>query len=678
MSWLISLVIAGSLFTSGNSISDYQFEQASRNSSGANRPVLLDETQRFEKSYPFSSNGKIEVSNVSGTIDIKAWNRNEIKLVYIKKADTKEHLNDVKVEIDAQNDSFKIEVKYPHSRYSSRHKNNSKRKSRYKNKRKWRKGTSASVNFELMVPKNARLDSIGNISGSVTLTNMAGYSKVSVVSGSVRATNLRGTARLNTVSGTVSAAFRDLNKGSDIKLGTISGSVKLIIPSNSNATVTANTLSGSIKNDFGLLVRKGRYVGRDLHGKIGSGNVPIRLNSISGSLSLQRQNDGKTLSPSTNLLKKADDDDDEDVIDVNIEVPQSPDIPQPPEIASRNRETRKMRKARERTRFEGVVVPKIDLDKLAVKATVEAMRSFELSEEERVLINEKLREKLTSKELSKELRKINEKFFLMSQKELKKKFKEFQKNRFPMFAPIIERENFGSSAFIQEVKDTIPVKGVPAVDIHANNCDVIVHGWKKSKVKYSLSQINRSRSTKPIELRAADEKNISIKVRARAFGQSGMRLEVFVPKKSQLEIHSGREIRLDGVSGDLKLVGGRNSVNVRDSSGNLNVITYSGMIRVLGFDGEVKSKTMSGPVMLEGDFEKIFASTGGSNVTVTVPENLDAKIITSGRIDFGNFPNIERDEESGFWRIGDGEAQFRFDIASGLVHIRTKSSFSSE
>ena len=670
MSWLISLIIAGAVFTSGNNISDYQFENTLASSLGADTPILLDETQRFEKSYPFNPNGKIQVSNISGSIDIKAWDRNEIKLVYIKRADTKKKLNEANVEIEARPDSFKIKVKYPHSHYRYRGDKN-KRKKYTKNKYKWRNGNSASVDFELMVPKNARLDSIGNVSGAVTIAGMTGYSKVSVVSGSVRATNLSGSARLNTVSGTVIADFNGLNKGTNIRLGAVSGTVKLTIPSNSDATVRVSTLSGSIKNDFGLRVRKGTYVGRDLYGKIGNGKASIRLSSVSGNLSIRRQNDGKNLSPSTNLLKNVDRDDD-DVIDVNIETPQLPE-----QLAPIARTPRTPRKP-VRPHVNNVVVQAVNLNEIAVRATLDAMRSVELSEEERVSINEKLQMKLTSKELSKELRKINKQLFLKSQKQWNQRFKEIKKNGFPLFEPKSERKSLARSAFIQEVKDSIRVKGIPKVEIHANNCDVIVRGWNKSKVKYSLSRISRNRSTKPIELRHSNNKNISIKVLRQAAWNSRMRLEVFVPKKSNLEILSGREIRLDGVSGDIKLVGGKGAINVRDSSGKLTARTYTGMIRVVGFDGEVVSETMNGHIMLEGDFEKIMASTGGSDVTVTVPKDVDANIITTGRINFGNLRNIERDEASGFWRIGSGEAQFRFNIANGLLNIRTKSFFSSE
>ena len=94
----------------------------------------------------------------------------------------------------------------------------------------------------------------------------------------------------------------------------MNGTVSLIVPSDVNATIKADSLNGNITNDFGLPVRKGQYVGRDLYGRVGSGEAQIRLNSVNGKLSIGRKNDGHTPNPATKLLqnKKADEDWDDD------------------------------------------------------------------------------------------------------------------------------------------------------------------------------------------------------------------------------------------------------------------------------------------------------------------------------------------------------------------------------
>src|SRR5262249_1472195 len=138
---------------------------------------------------------------------------------------------------------------------------------------------------------------------------------------------------LSTVNGEVTADYDQLEAGTKISLNTVNGKVGLIIPSDSNATVKADSLNGDITNDFGLPVRKGKYVGRDLYGKLGSGEVAIKLDSVNGGLSIKRRNDGRQLSPVTNLLSPKGSDDEDWDSDKDDENP-----PSAAEIARMNRE----------------------------------------------------------------------------------------------------------------------------------------------------------------------------------------------------------------------------------------------------------------------------------------------------------------------------------------------------
>src|ERR1700757_1371269 len=43
------------------------------------------ETEEFHQSYPISANGQIELRNINGPVEIKAWDRNEVKVDAIKR-----------------------------------------------------------------------------------------------------------------------------------------------------------------------------------------------------------------------------------------------------------------------------------------------------------------------------------------------------------------------------------------------------------------------------------------------------------------------------------------------------------------------------------------------------------------------------------------------------------------
>ena len=89
-----------------------------------------------------------------------------------------------------------------------------------------------------------------------------------------------------------------------------------------HARVNTNTVHGRISNDFELPVNKGRFVGRNLSGRIGDGDGRIALSNVNGAITIRRANDGRAESPVENLLRETksrsrwdDDDWDEDTDD---------------------------------------------------------------------------------------------------------------------------------------------------------------------------------------------------------------------------------------------------------------------------------------------------------------------------------------------------------------------------
>jgi len=71
----------------------------------------------------------------------------------------------------------------------------------------------------------------------------------------------------------------------------VNGSVAVQLPANASAEVHASTVNGSIRTDFPLTVQ-GKFVGRHIDGKIGSGGRELKLNTVNGSIQL-RQTSGK-------------------------------------------------------------------------------------------------------------------------------------------------------------------------------------------------------------------------------------------------------------------------------------------------------------------------------------------------------------------------------------------------
>ena len=254
--------------------------------------------EEFHQTYSLAADGRVSLENINGAVHISAWDRNEIKVDAVKSADTKERLDEAKIEINSRADSISIRTQYPYGN------------------RTWNSDSDnnpASVEYTLTVPRRARLDKLELINGSLDVTGVGGEVEASCINGRIEARNLAGRAHLSTINGHLDAAF-DALPSSRVELNSVNGSVDLTIPSDSKAEIEADTVSGSIHNDFGLRVNHHRIVGHDLRGELAGGGTRIELRNVNGSIHIRHAQDGRALSPTKDLGRGNHDGDDEDEI----------------------------------------------------------------------------------------------------------------------------------------------------------------------------------------------------------------------------------------------------------------------------------------------------------------------------------------------------------------------------
>jgi hypothetical protein len=252
-------------------------------------------TEEFHQTYTLNADGRVELDNINGAVHISSWDRNEVKVDAVKYADTKERLDEAKIEIESAKDVLSIRTKYPEHDHT------------------WNWGSRnnpAGVEYTLTVPRTARLDEIKLINGSLDVTGVSGEVRASCINGRLEAHDLAGRAKLETINGHLEARFTAL-AGKSVELNSVNGSVELTIPSDSKAELEASTVSGGIDNDFGLHVNRHQFVGRDLRGELGSGGTRIKLENVNGRIEIRHAQDGRALSPVKDLSRSDKDDDDE-------------------------------------------------------------------------------------------------------------------------------------------------------------------------------------------------------------------------------------------------------------------------------------------------------------------------------------------------------------------------------
>lgn len=639
MSWLYSIVFAG-LVLSSNTDTPKQVGPMPVPRATVEKAAAGDETERFEQSYPLTANGRVRVSNVNGPITVEAWERNEVRLEAVKIANTKEALAEVEIRVDSRADSLTVEADYEGWRRTVGDKG-------------WRKENRLEVQFRLSVPRTAALDEIETVNGSVTVSNFVNLTKISAVNGNVNATNLRGTANLSTVNGEVAADFDRLEKGTKISLSTVNGKVNLLMPSDANATLKADSLNGEIRNDFGLPVRKGKYVGRDMYGRVGNGDVQVKLESVNGPLTIQRRNDGRSPNPATNLLPQKSKDGDEDWDD---------DTSWKSNTEKWNKDIAKAVEESTIAVAAGSEIAKAELARVVIpdleKIRVESLPAPPANKPNKVNKIEKV-----EKTVNKSTRKTNE--GLRGQGEA---------------LPSIRRVRWsGTNQFIEKKSNTFAVKGTPRVTVEAKGSAVKVRGWNRNEVKYVLTQMDGRRRMPASVGESVSESAIGLKVlnnerASRDMYFSGdtdsVRIEVFVPQKANLKIISNGEIRLDGVSGEIELNGVDEEIDVRNVEGKLKLSAADGQVRIIGFNGELESKTGSADVYLEGNFSRVTSNAADGTFVVTVPENYNADVTSNVEALTVENLKVPQSVKEGQWRFGAGGPKLNFTLSDGEVKFR--------
>jgi hypothetical protein len=252
-------------------------------------------TEEFHHTYPIAAGGRIDLDNINGAVHITAWDQNTVKVDAVKYANTQERLDEAEIEVDAGSDYVSIRTRYHDHDLTW-------------NNDGW--NNPASVEYTLMVPRNARLDEIKLVNSTLDITGVAGEVRASCVNGHLTAKGLQGEAKLTTVNGRIEAELDRLGT-SRIELTSVNGAVELTLPSDANAELEASTVSGGIDNDLGVHVVHHRWVGHEMHAQLGTGGPRIRLSNVNGRIEVRHANDGRQRSAVKDLSHRNEDDEDE-------------------------------------------------------------------------------------------------------------------------------------------------------------------------------------------------------------------------------------------------------------------------------------------------------------------------------------------------------------------------------
>ncbi len=279
---------------------------------------------RIDTVVAFSSNGTVELSLIAGSMRVSTWDRNQVRVI----ASTS---GPPSLQFDASSSHITLE----------------QTGSGWRNNRNGDGDAVGRATYEVTVPTGAhatlsavsgsvdvagvrgpvevsnvsgRVDvrdvgsslSVEGVSGRITATNVGSDARIENVSGPISVTGVAGTVSAETVSGSIiignvrgdrvhatsvsgSIDFTGSVSGSGrYEFETHSGRTDLRLGSNANATVSVETFSGSVSNEYPGAVRRRNSDPDDdrtnFDYAIGRGEGRVRVDTFSGSVHISQGN----------------------------------------------------------------------------------------------------------------------------------------------------------------------------------------------------------------------------------------------------------------------------------------------------------------------------------------------------------------------------------------------------
>lgn len=225
--------------------------------------------ETVDQSYPLAAGGSLSLENINGNVSIEVWARDEVRVYAVKSASSTELLDRLEVKVSGGANDMRIDTLYPSMRGSEAE-----------------RGNFTKVEYTITVPRAATLADIELVNGNLTVVGVEGGIDAESVNGNIIVRDCAGSASLGTVNGAIEAYVDRLGAGDELDMESVNGRLDLYLASSIGADLRAETINGSLSNDLGFEVRKGKYVGSDFRGSIGGGGSRVSLETVNGTINV--------------------------------------------------------------------------------------------------------------------------------------------------------------------------------------------------------------------------------------------------------------------------------------------------------------------------------------------------------------------------------------------------------
>jgi len=230
-----------------------------------------EETAQWQKTYTLPANGRLEISNINGRINVEPSTGSTVEVTAIKKARAgsaeaaKTELQRITIAEDVSASAIRLETKVA------------------RNSGGLFSGSGTSVEYHVKVPSAAEVK-FTTVNGGIDLDGLNGRIDAETTNGGVRGRQIGGSISASSTNGGVEVDLTRVAEGG-VKLECTNGGIQLKMPGDSKANISARITNGGIRAD-GLSIDKSDSSRRHLEGRLNGGGPPVVLEGTNGGITL--------------------------------------------------------------------------------------------------------------------------------------------------------------------------------------------------------------------------------------------------------------------------------------------------------------------------------------------------------------------------------------------------------
>jgi DUF4097 and DUF4098 domain-containing protein YvlB len=236
-------------------------------------------TEYFNGSYAVNEQTILTVTNINGQVEISSWDGNNVTINAVKKSSFgQEELNKIDINVTSIGNYLNIQTKY--TGFST---------------------IRGSVDMNIKVPRNIRIESVTTSNGAIQITNTNGDIKASSSNGAIvintvdgyvsaETSNGRidikgttGLSNIHTSNGAITVEVAHLRE--NISVDTSNGPVRVYINPSLNATIDMTTSNGQITFE-GISLNVQLLEQSHVIGSLGSDGRKIDIHTSNGKIQL--------------------------------------------------------------------------------------------------------------------------------------------------------------------------------------------------------------------------------------------------------------------------------------------------------------------------------------------------------------------------------------------------------